>query len=65
MDENIFSGETGQMDYLNTTENVKFEIIVNNEVILKGYKVNELIELARRMYPDKPIGIKKSKIHYP
>ncbi len=53
MDENI---SVCKMDEV---VNVEYEIIVNERVILKGQDLDGLINMARLMYPDKSIGIRK------
>jgi len=64
MDERVtFTGKVENANSINkdNANNAEFEITVNGILILKGHNLDELISLAKLMYPDKPIGIKKIK----
>jgi len=43
--------------------NVEFEIYIGGALISKGDNLDKLITNAKIMYPNKPIGIRKSRPH--
>ncbi len=46
---------------VNQQINMEFEIWVNGTLILKGSNLDELLTTAKSKYPDKAIGIRKSR----
>ncbi len=46
---------------VNQQTNMEFEIWVNGTLISKGSNLDELLTTAKSTYPDKAIGIRKSR----